>query len=339
MSKPYQNNRIFDKNNKFLNRDNCLSGFILLKKELNNCGVEVGTQDVISLESADLIIYNDMPKKTIQNHKDFKSYLYKSYLLIFESEIIISDNWQLKNHNKFKKIFTWSDSLIDNKKYFKNNFSINIPSDFKTSLGSKNKFCCMIAGNHKNKDSRELYSERRKAINWFEKNYPEKFDLFGMGWGLYVFNNKNIFGKLLNRVIPIRKFLAVKHISYCGSVKSKLDVFSNYKFAICYENAKDIKGYVTEKIFDCFSAGTIPVYWGAPDITELVPENTFIDKRKYESYEDLYEYMSNMSQDEYLSYIKAIENYLNSDRIYDYSVERFVDVVGGEIKKDLVILS
>ena len=82
----------------------------------------------------------------------------------------------------------------------------------------------------------------------------------------------------------------------------------------------------------------IPVYWGAPDIAELVPENTFIDKRKFESYEDLYGYMSNMSQEEYLSYIRAIEEYLNGDRVYDYSVERFVDIVGGEIKKELGVL-
>ena len=246
VSKPYQNNRVFDINNNFLNRDNCLLGYRLLKEELRKHDIEVSTQDLISLESADLIIYNDMPRKSTRNYRELKS-----YLLIFESEIIRPDNWKFSNQTKFKKIFTWSDRLVDNKKFFKNNFSSSfidgLADNFKIDFRDKNKVCCMVAGNHKNKDSRELYSERRKAIDWFEKNHPEKFDLYGNGWDLYRFHNHNAIGKALNRIKPLRKLLSSTPSSYQGQIKSKLEVMSNYKFAICYENAKDIKGYVTEK--------------------------------------------------------------------------------------------
>ena len=51
----------------------------------------------------------------------------------------------------------------------------------------------------------------------------------------------------------------------------------NISFAICYENARDIPGYITEKIFDCFFAGCVPIYWGgAPNVTDHIPANTFI---------------------------------------------------------------
>jgi hypothetical protein len=32
----------------------------------------------------------------------------------------------------------------------------------------------------------ELYSKRVEAIKWFEKNHPEDFDFYGIGWDRYV---------------------------------------------------------------------------------------------------------------------------------------------------------
>jgi hypothetical protein len=44
---------------------------------------------------------------------------------------------------------------------------------------------------------------------------------------------------------------------------------------------------VTEKIFDCFYAGTIPLYLGAKDIADLVPHEAYIDCRNFESSEQM----------------------------------------------------
>jgi hypothetical protein len=60
-----------------------------------------------------------------------------------------------------------------------------------------------------------------------------------------------------------------------------------YKFSICYENARDTPGYITEKIFDCFFAGCVPIYWGANNITDHIPKECFIDKRDFEDYKVL----------------------------------------------------
>jgi len=43
--------------------------------------------------------------------------------------------------------------------------------------------------------------------------------------------------------------------------ENKIETISNYKFCICAENV-EYDGYVTEKIIDCFIAGTIPIYFG-----------------------------------------------------------------------------
>ncbi|MDD4850793.1 MAG: glycosyltransferase family 10 [Gemmiger sp.] len=50
-----------------------------------------------------------------------------------------------------------------------------------------------------------------------------------------------------------------------GPVADKLAFQRQYKFSIAYENSRD-PGYCTEKIVDAFAAGTVPIYWGDPEI-------------------------------------------------------------------------
>jgi len=45
-------------------------------------------------------------------------------------------------------------------------------------------------------------------------------------------------------------------------VGHKKPIMEQYKFSIYHENARNIPGYITEKIFDSFFAGCVPVYWG-----------------------------------------------------------------------------
>ena len=79
---------------------------------------------------------------------------------------------------------------------------------------------------------------------------------------------------------PVR-LRAIKELSRIGRVDvfgpfgrrpiaSKLDVFKNYRFVLCFEN--DLyPGYVTEKVFDAWTAGTIPIYWGLDAARTLNP--------------------------------------------------------------------
>jgi hypothetical protein len=318
----YLNNRQFDISDKISNRDNCLYGFYLLRNKFEENGFDLSTQDINLPSKSQFIIYNEMPKiKDIISGKN-------SYLLIFESEIIRPNNWNIENHKYFKKIFTWNDEFVDDKKYFKVNFFSKIPTDLNFDLNKKNKLCTMIARHKFKAHTLELYTERRKTIRWFEENHPKDFDLYGMGWDKHCFKGTLT---VLNRFNSLTKLLKLKHPSYKGSVKSKREVLRKYKFAICYENAKDIPGYVTEKIFDCFFAGCVPVYLGASNVTEHIPADTFIDKRKFKTYKELYSYIKNMSDREYMDYLEAIKNFIKSDKIYSFSAEYFAEKITNEI--------
>ncbi len=50
----------------------------------------------------------------------------------------------------------------------------------------------------------------------------------------------------------------------------------NYKFTIAFENVSAL-GYTTEKIVNPFIAGSIPIYWGNPGITDQFNANAFIN--------------------------------------------------------------
>jgi hypothetical protein len=50
--------------------------------------------------------------------------------------------------------------------------------------------------------------------------------------------------------------------------EGRLLPFKDYQFSIVIENMQ-AKDYFTDKLLDCFACGTIPIYWGAPNISDI----------------------------------------------------------------------
>jgi hypothetical protein len=316
VGRDYLNNRIFNLSDKSLNRDNCLYPFFLLKQEFAKRGYELLTSDLVTPEEATFILYNEMPKP-FPNVIDPS----KSYLMLFESELIRADNWDVNKHKEFKKIFTWHDDFVDNKKYVKFNF----PNEIKlTPVGVENRkgFLTSISGNKTNNHPLELYSKRLETMKWFEEHHPDHFDYYGIGWD-YKFNVR--WQKLFRKLNVLQFMPSNRSLSYKGRVEEKLNTLRNYKFALCYENGRDINGYITEKIFDCLFAGTIPIYWGPKNVSHYVPENCFIDRTKFKTDEDLFRHLNLMNDSEVIQYQKNIEAYLKGEQIKQFSNEFFVE--------------
>ena len=53
------------------------------------------------------------------------------------------------------------------------------------------------------------------------------------------------------------------------------DFVSQYKFMICFENTSQ-PNYFTEKLVNAYMTGTIPIYWGCPNIDEFVNTDAFL---------------------------------------------------------------
>lgn len=322
----YNKNRLFDLDDKVSNRDGCLYPYSLLKDKLYEKGYLLATSDIHDPSTSDIVLYNEMPRNF-----PLKSVVEKSYLLIFESELIRPDNWELNKHNFFKKVFTWNDDYLDDDKYIKFNFPNRILIPQKKNI--KRKLCTLISGNKKSSHPLELYSKRVKVIRWFEENYPEDFDFYGVGWDAYQFTGPK-YVRILNRIRPICKFLAPAYPSYKGKVEAKREVLEQYKFAICFENAKDISGYITEKIFDCFFSGCIPIYWGANNISDHIPDDCFIDFNQFENLNEMYRYITSMSDAVYNDFLSSINEFLRSDACLKFSADYFANKVADVVSKE-----
>lgn len=326
-----ENNEIFDPKNILVNRDDCMSSFHSLKARLLKSGVDISTNDINKTYDSKISIFFD---PTTEPKIESKI----NYLVLQESEVINPFGWNKGLYDSFDRVYTWNDDFVDNIKFFKLNFSHLFPSivewqeeilDF-----DEKKLCTLIAGHKKISHPLELYSERINAIKWFEENSNEKeFDFYGMGWDLPIIKNRylNFIFKKINVSLPF--FNGYKR--YKGAVVSKKRVLCKYKFSICYENAKSIPGYITEKIFDSFFAGCVPVYYGAPNIDMHIPKECYIDFREFDGYDSLYAYLSNMKKEEYSDYINAIEKFIFSDFSLPYRSETFSRILVEHINNDL----
>jgi len=325
-SKSFKNNEIFNLKSHH-NRDNCLYPYFLLKEKLKALGHDIDTYDLFDKASKEpyALIFHDFPKNIgyfIKKHQNAERYLY-----VYESPIKNKGNQVPENYKCFKKVFTWNTNFVDNKKIFFVPYSQKIDAT-KNFLDFKNKKLCTAIFGHKLASAPfELYSERIKAIKWFEKNHLNDFDLYGAGWDRYYFKDKLF---LLNRLSFLTRFFKQKFPSYKGGANSKSDIYKNYKFALCYENAS-FDDYITEKIFDCFLGGCVPIYLGADNVEKFIPADTFIDKRRFPSYEGLYDFIKNMPEEGYNRYICAINKFLNSEKIRPYSAEYFANTITKEI--------
>lgn len=325
----YNGNRMFTDPKSDIG-DNLSYPPVYLGQRLRALGHQVATLDMDDLSKFDVAVFLDHPTCFNPYFRRLKKMRGKKlYLFLNENEAMRPDNYWRCNHRAFDRVFTWNTQLTDNRKYLHFYLPNYIPPIDKMDVGDQRKFCVTIASQKYSSHPQELYSERVRAIRWFEQHHPAEFDLFGTLWEHPYFT-----GKLARLNLGLHKFYACfpevlrkqRFPSHRGTVPRKHDVLKQYKFAICYENAI-FPGYITEKIFDALFAGCIPVYLGAPDVAEQIPAGVFIDKRQFKNYDALYDYLHNMPEAEYLGYRQAIEQFLTGPGIHPFSAEHFVDTV------------
>ncbi|MCG2711224.1 MAG: glycosyltransferase family 10, partial [Candidatus Omnitrophica bacterium] len=227
-------------------------------------------------------------------------------------------------YRNFSIVFTWNDKYVDGRKFIKIHWpqTRQFPSVPKIAFRDR-KLLVNISMNKFLNHPRELYSARRVSIRYFERNQPDNFDLYGVGW------NRPM--NLLEKMLPFtRQFYS----SYRGTVQNKWDVLPRYRFSLCYENIRDETGWVTEKIFDCMRAGCVPIYWGAPNITEYVDPEAFIDRRKFESDSELEVFLLSITEKEYERFQEAMQDYLRSERFAKFMPPKYADTIIGALGLD-----
>ena len=335
------------------NRDDCLEPFRELKAQALARGIQLHTLDVNQSEGkeSDFNLYIESVPLITQGQG-------KNYLIRFETNLTVLANADAAYLQQFDGIFTWDKSLLEANPQSTTGLglakeklhSITIPNPLPAgfsqhrvvNLGfsARPQFCILIASNrHANcLDERALYAERVKAIRWFEANAPSDFVLYGHGWKVPQ-KRFGMLGKLRYRLAKVPPFVMGKPVfpSYDGPVNSKFTALSQARFSICFENARDIRGYLTEKIFDCLFAGCVPIYWGDPEVEKVIPKNCFIDFRQFQSYQILYDFLKGLSPEEYQAYQLAGQQFLASPQFQVFSSAAFAKQIIDSILHDFVI--
>lgn len=153
------------------------------------------------------------------------------------------------------------------------------------------KFCAMVVSNGRNAD---LFRE----------------ELF---YRLSEYRQVDSGGKYLNNVgVP-------------GGISNKLAFLKDYKFSFAIENVSH-SGYCTEKIIESFAAGTIPIYWGDPDINRYFNPDSFINCHMFSSIEEVIKMVQQIDADDeqYLS-MRAAPKKINDYYLPQEQDARFED--------------
>lgn len=204
----------------------------------------------------------------------------------------------------FSHVYTYNDDLVDGVKYFKFYYPVLTPMCEDIPSFKDKKLCVMI--------SHTASKERIKMIEFFETKPLENFEFFGF--------------------TPM-----IKSDRYRGSVpghplsQEKFSLLKQYRFCVCFENSF-INGYITEKIFSCFAAGCVPIYFGAPNIEEYIPKECYIDYRDFKNNDELYAFITSMSEETYQEYLNHIREFLASDQAFLFSSSHFSETILNEVR-------
>ncbi len=322
-------------------RDSYADPYIYLKERLHALGYELVTSDDYPVEGCNWLFFFDAPsvldlrglrgrirnmRRRLHGRRPIRD-LYgeaqecglgdKCVLFLLEPPSVNPNNWQQKLHKMFRVIFTWNDVLVDGEKFHKirwpqaRRFPHITPVPFQDK-----KLLVNISMNKHSRHQHALYSARSQSIRYFDRKQPAHFDLYGVGWDRPT--------RWQEWILP---FMQPKYSCYRGTVKNKWDVLPYYRFALCYENIDNQAGYITEKIFDCMRADCVPIYWGAPNVTEYVHADAFIDRRRFESDAELEQYLLSVTESRYESYRQAIATYLASERFKGFLPFAFADTI------------
>ena len=298
--------------------------WIALKKQLYNNNIDLISREVLGDKSHDFEIHLNAWKNQNSNIPKFA--------ILTENEYIHPSNSNINLLKKYDHIFSWNPDLI--KLGFASKIQIAHPLGKGIVDGYKNRDQLLVLfGSNRSfrgwHPKKNLYSERVTSIRWFERYAPNDFALYGKKW--------NLSGRLptrlgaiihsLEKKMPFKRF---PFPSWRGEILNKQDVLLKSRFSITYENIQGINGYITEKIFDAFVAGNVPIYWGAPDISNHIPMECFIDRREFSNHRKLYNFIKNMSEQQYMYYQEKIKDFLenNSD---EFSCSKFAETISSKI--------
>jgi alpha(1,3/1,4) fucosyltransferase len=322
ITKNYLNNECFNESIFQNPVDDKFLKFRSIKKMLRQIGLNIETYDVLLARGEEVHAFLV---------KDYISWNWSekdkpSILIAMESEVIEPELYEVEYLRKFNSVLSWKDlrSLVNHFEFFNYNFDIR-ENFYKNDqyVDQENeriyKVVC-VQSFFPYGYSRHSYLERQNLIFEAAKYLGNDFKLFGKGWDQLDLNNA-ILNKIANRLPAVRKAVLKHRHFYMGPVESKYAVLKRAIFALAVENYCT-PGYITEKFFDCFLAGTIPIYIGSASIKDYVNEDSYIFVGDFDNLTHALEHALSLTNEEQSYMLISARRWMESNpRTFDLYTE------------------
>jgi Glycosyltransferase family 10 (fucosyltransferase) C-term/Fucosyltransferase, N-terminal len=123
-------------------------------------------------------------------------------------------------------------------------------------------------------------------------------------------SGRNVWARELTRRIKVASYGTVlptmPSAGMIATREARLAVAARHKFTLAFENSIAVD-YVTDKLFDVWVAGSVPVYLGAPNVADFAPaRHSYIDVADFDGPDELARYLNHLDthDDEYEAYLE-----------------------------------
>lgn len=292
--------------------------------ELNTADVNAGREVVFEFH---LNAQRELPART------------PCYTFLYEDALVRPLNADKARLMQYRKVFSWNETLIDGEHCLRLDYPNDLGVREVPGWHGRPLFCVLIASNKalRHPDPRALHGKRIEVIRHFEAHAPDLFSLYGQGWDMPAVQ-PGAWGRIAKRLHewgrrwrPDDKPFP----SYRGKVGKKAEVLDRARFCIAYENSRGSPGYLTEKIFDCFTSGCVPVYIGTPHAEPAIPPACFIDGDRFASPAALLDFLRSVTEAQFATYQQAMRDFLLSPACARFSNAQFCERIVSTIVADL----
>jgi hypothetical protein len=286
----------------------------------------------LRIKYIDNFIYQDIPLYDILRK------IYDIEIVEENPDVVVSGDY-LRSHLKYDcfKIFFGTENMSSNYKYADISLGSNQIHGYPNTKHCSCIFHDPCFDSMINKKSYDEFKELKNSLKtkfcafMYSNQRAKARKVFCIK--LMDYKKVDCLGKIMRNteIIKVRKDDEFFTSNWRGQA---MNIYKDYKFVIAFENSSSL-GYLTEKILLPLSVGSIPIYWGAPDVKDYINPECFINVNDFDSFEDCIEYVKKVDNDDelYQKYINA-KPILPNSKLYQMSN----DEIGKFLKSRLDIL-
>lgn len=308
-------------------------GMKAFRAYMNKRGAEVVTLDTVDFNDPTVkhVLYFEYNWRSLWKDRFLSRVPFEKRALVLLEPANINPSLYYTSlvRGRFHTVFTWDLNLLrKNPSYTHINVPLGAePQTYRNNLFSdfsfaEKRFLVAVSRNRWSYMPQSTYPIRKRAYRYFERAFPEQFDLYGKGWNAPCIFYEKWFG------YP-------RFSSWRGEIDdtwdAKVHKIAKFKFALCFENNASQPGYISEKITDCFCARCVPVYYGAKGTEKLIPRDAWIDLRDFQNFDALARFIESMDEVRYNEYISAIDRFMQSEQLNFFSTEHFYQAIADRL--------